>query len=219
MPDFASLFTYPNFFIIPAALIAIILHEIGHGYIAYRLGDNTAREQGRLSLNPIKHIDPLGLLLLILVGFGWAKPVQVDMRYFKKPKTGMALTALAGPSVNFIIAIISLFLLSISIYLPLSIAQYFVDFFQILAQINIGLGVFNLIPLPPLDGSKILLSFLPDAWYYQILRFEQYGMIVLFAIMFFGWLRAPIVYLITLFSNVITQVAFFPGRLFGWFPL
>ncbi len=177
---------------IPAALICIILHECAHGFIAYKLGDPTAKMMGRLTLNPIKHIEPIGLVTMVLFGFGWAKPVPVDLRYFKHPKRDMALVGAAGPITNFFIAIFFLLvaaaLEAINLY-----GEVYNDFLQIsynfcyyTAILSIGLGIFNLIPFSPLDGSKILGALLPDKLYWALLRFERYGMILLVGLMLLG---------------------------------
>ena len=165
-------------YIIPAALIAIVFHELSHGLVSHLLGDPTPKEQGRLSLNPAKHLDVTGILCLIFFGFGWAKPVRVDPRYYKNPKWGMALVALGGPLANFILAFISGFLVVlINFKVPYSkVVEILYYFFYYLMIINIGLGVFNLIPIPPLDGSKIIGAILPDNAYMQYMKYQRYGM-------------------------------------------
>ena len=165
-------------YIIPAALIAIVLHELSHGLISHFLGDPTPKEQGRLTLNPAKHLDLYGIVCLIVFGFGWAKPVRVDPRYYKNPKWGMALVALGGPLANFLVAFLSGFLvIFISYYAPYtSIMEVLYYFFLYLMIINLGLGVFNLIPIPPLDGSKIIGAILPDDAYMQYMKYQKYGM-------------------------------------------
>ena len=166
--------------IVPA-LICITIHELAHGFAAYQLGDMTAKNQGRLTLNPIKHIDPIGLLMMALVRFGWAKPVPVDMRNFKNPKRGMAVTALAGPASNFILAFVLMVISAVTYrFMPGSAARLI---FQT-AGMSISLAVFNLLPIPPLDGSKILFSFLPDRVYGQLMRYERYGFILLIALIY-----------------------------------
>lgn len=166
-----------------AALIAITFHELSHGFIAYKLGDPTAKRLGRLSLNPIRHIDIWGLLMLIVAGFGWAKPVPVNMQNFKHPKRGMALTALAGPASNLLLAFAALLLAALLWPFENTIVSYIVLFLFILANISIGLGIFNLLPIPPLDGSKMLFSLFPDRIYYNILKYERYGMILMIVIL------------------------------------
>ncbi len=184
------------------ALICITIHEVSHGLAAYRLGDPTAKIMGRLSLNPISHIDPFGLLLMITAHVGWAKPVPIDPRYFKHPKRDMALTALAGPVSNFLLAWVFLLLANVMGRLfPLSSLtgwQGYVLLFCINgALLSIGLGVFNLFPIPPLDGSKVLFSFLPDKAYATVLRYERYGMIAMLALVWTGVLDRPLSFLIT----------------------
>ena len=165
-------------------LLAISVHEMAHGFAAYKLGDNTAKYDGRLSLNPLRHIDIYGALCMLFFGFGWAKPVMVNPNYFKNHKRDMALTALAGPVSNFIMAFIGMFGL---LYLcPLLPNVYLYKFFFMFAILNISLGVFNLIPIPPLDGSKIFLSLLPRRIYYEIMRYEQFGFIVLIIALYLG---------------------------------
>ena len=162
-------------------LVCLTVHETCHGLAALALGDPTARRMHRLSFNPLHHIDWLGLASMFLCGFGWAKPVPVDMRYFKNPKAGMALTALAGPVSNFLLALALLFGASI-IYRAAPAGAVMVWLFYFLmntAILSIGLGLFNLIPIPPLDGSKVLFSLLPERAYYTLMRYERYGMAVL----------------------------------------
>jgi Zn-dependent protease len=176
-----------------AALFAIMFHEIAHGFIAFKLGDNTAKKRGRLSLNPLKHIDWVGLLMLIVVQFGWAKPVPVDIRYFKNPRVGMALVALAGPVMNFIMALFSTIMFSVLRFYDAP--SLLVLFFYLGVIINIGLGMFNLFPIPPLDGSKILGIILPARIHIQILRYEKYGIILLILLLWTGILGEPLIYL------------------------
>lgn len=162
-------------------LVCLTVHETCHGLAAYALGDPTAKRMNRLSFNPLHHIDWLGLASMFICGFGWAKPVPVDMRYFKNPKAGMALTALAGPVSNFLLALALLFGASI-IYRAAPAGAVMVWLFYFLmntAILSIGLGLFNLIPIPPLDGSKVLFSLLPERAYYTLMRYERYGMAVL----------------------------------------
>ena len=182
-----------------SCIVCIVLHELCHGLSAQWLGDDTARRVGRLSLNPLKHVDPVGLVLLFTVHFGWAKPVPVNARNFKNPKSGMALTALAGPVGNLLLACV--FTVCYGIFaawyqLGASIAVYYLAvFFLTTVNLSIGLAVFNLIPIPPLDGSKILFSLLPPAWYGRILQYERYGMILLVGILYLDVLDAPLNYL------------------------
>ena len=157
-----------------AVLLCLTVHETCHGLAAYALGDPTAKRMNRLSLNPLHHIDWLGLASMLICGFGWAKPVPVDMRYFKNPKAGMALTALAGPVSNFLLALLALFIASL-----FRTGGWLVSFLLTTAILSIGLGLFNLVPIPPLDGSKVLFALLPRKAYYTLMRYERYGMAVL----------------------------------------
>ena len=181
-----------------AALLCITLHELSHGFVAYKLGDPTAKNAGRLTLNPIKHLDPIGLVMMVVVKVGWAKPVPVDMRYFKNPKRGMALTALAGPVANFLTALAAAGLASlIWRFAPVNQGTLLVlCLLSNLALLGVGMGLFNLIPISPLDGSKIFFSLLPDKTYYTILRYERYVMGALILLVFFGALDKPLSFLI-----------------------
>lgn len=171
-----------------AVLLCLTVHETCHGLAAYALGDPTAKSMHRLSLNPLHHIDWLGLAAMLTLGFGWAKPVPVDMRYFRNPKRGMALTALAGPVSNLLLAV--LLMVCARVILACSpdgaVWGWIYVFLLIAAQLSIGLGVFNLIPISPLDGSKVLFAVLPDEAYDRLMRYERYGLFVLYALIFFG---------------------------------
>lgn len=171
-----------------AVLLCLTVHETCHGLAAYALGDPTAKSRHRLSLNPLHHIDWFGLAAMLLLGFGWAKPVPVDMRYFKNPKHGMALTALAGPVSNLLLApVLMLGARAILEWSPDSAAWGWTYAFLLLAaQLSVGLGVFNLIPISPLDGSKVLFAVLPDEQYDRLMRYERYGLFVLYALIFLG---------------------------------
>lgn len=174
-----------------AVLLCLTVHETCHGLAAYALGDPTARERRRLSLNPLRHIDWLGFAMMLAVGFGWAKPVPVDPRHFKNPKQGMALTALAGPVSNLLLALAAVFL-SRALYdhgdwLPDRVLiSLFAFLLYTLAPLSIGLGLFNLLPIPPLDGAKVVGAFLPDRAYFGLMRYERYGMLVLLALSWLG---------------------------------
>lgn len=178
-------------------------HEYAHAFVATKLGDQTARLSGRLSLNPMRHIDPLGALMIVLVGFGYAKPVPVNPRNFKNPKVGMALTALAGPCANLLMAIVFLLLKNIILLFPTSnpIVLALAYFFIFAASINIGLAVFNLLPIPPLDGSRILQLIIPSKYYFKFLQYERYVVIVVFVLLLTGILSRPLGYLQTLLYN------------------
>lgn len=195
MNSFNELFNSLDLSAILAALLRVLgvllcltVHETSHGLAAYALGDPTAKREQRLSFNPLHHIDWLGFASMLILGFGWAKPVPIDMRYFKKPKQGMAITALAGPVSNLLLAIL-LLLGSKAVYLwaPYTVAWDFVYYFFLrTAALSIGLGVFNLIPIPPLDGSKVLAAVLPDTAYNKLMHYERYGMIAVLVLMYLG---------------------------------
>ena len=170
-------------------LCILPLHEYAHGWVAGKLGDPTARLERRLTLNPLASVDPVGTVWLFLFGFGWAKPVPVDPRHFKRPKQGMALTALAGPASNFLLALLAMALSRVIYqYFPYSRggALAFEFLLYTLAPLSIGLGLFNLLPIPPLDGSKVLGAFLPDTTYFGLMRYERFGMFLLLALSWFG---------------------------------
>jgi Zn-dependent protease len=167
-------------------LPALTLHEWAHGYAAYKLGDDTAKADGRLSLNPLDHLDPMGAIMMLLVGFGWAKPVPINTRKFKNPKRDIAITSIAGPLMNFIVAIISGLLFVLSVYICQAnnitgiTAEVIITIFQYSMLLNIGLGLFNLIPIPPLDGSNVLMCALPPkaAMHYSKLRYYSHYIMI-----------------------------------------
>ena len=164
------------------ALICITLHELAHGYVAYRLGDDTAKRAGRLTLNPLRHIDIMGLLMMIVFKFGWAKPVPVNMWKFKNPKKGMAITAAAGPIANLLIALVFLFLygfLFALLHRPGRSLNWLLEMLYITAYLSVALAIFNIIPIPPLDGSKVLDYILPARCAYSYLSIERYGFLIL----------------------------------------
>lgn len=172
-----------------AVLICLTVHETCHGLTACALGDPTARSHHRLSLNPLRHIDWFGLLMMFAVGFGWAKPVPVDPRYFKRPKEGMAVTALAGPVSNIVLAALAIGVskvIYLSGYYHPAMDAVFQFCLYILAPLSVGLGLFNLVPIPPLDGAKVLGALLPDETYFRIMRYERFGMLALILLSFTG---------------------------------
>lgn len=178
---------------VPVLLISLTLHEFSHGYIAYRLGDMTAKNEGRLSLNPLKHLDPIGTIMMIVARVGWAKPVPVNPYYFKDRKKGMILVSLAGPLSNTIMAFTGVFLFQVCVYSFYDIIisgnkpiMYLLDFLHLFFIANLNLAVFNLLPVPPLDGSKILSGVLPTETYFRYMQHERtIGMIFLFVVIVF----------------------------------
>ena len=178
--------------VIPA-IICITLHELSHGVAALKLGDPTAKNAGRLTLNPLKHIDLFGLICLAVFGFGWAKPVPIDMRNFRKPRRGMALTALAGPAANIAVAVV--FLAAWGFFMPAlyggKVGSIVLDVLSSTAVLSIGLAIFNILPIPPLDCSKVVFSIFSDKLYRQLMRYERYGMILLIVLLATGVLRTP----------------------------
>ena len=192
-----------------AVLLCLTVHETCHGLAALALGDPTAKRQHRLSLNPLRHIDWFGLLMMLVAGFGWAKPVPVNPNYFKKPRQGMALTALAGPVSNLLLAL----LLLIPARLIYTYAHYSVfnqtalDFLTSTAALSIGLGLFNLIPIPPLDGSKVLAVLLPERAYRWLMRYERFGILALWLLVALGvggrYMSLAISWVYTLFCRIV----------------
>ena len=184
-----------------ASLLCITFHEMCHGLAAHWLGDDTAKRAGRLSLNPLRHIDPAGLVMLVFCHFGWARPVPVDMRRFRNPKAGMALTALAGPLSNVLLALVGLLLWYPCTLLALrrgsEMLGYVSYFFEYVTILSAGLAVFNIFPVPPLDGSKVLFAVLPPRGYDWLMRYERYGFLILLALLLIGALDAPLVFLRT----------------------
>ncbi len=196
---------------IPGFLIRLIIvvfsltiHEVAHGYAAYKMGDPTARAFGRLSLNPLRHLDPLGFLCMLFFRFGWAKPVPINTRYFKKPRQGMAVSALAGPLANILMSFIGLVLYKLTLTLWFNevivvdskfaenLVGLVLTFFSDFCVLNLYLGVFNLIPVPPLDGSRILFVVLPDKLYFGIMKYERYIQIALIVMLYLGFLTVPL---------------------------
>jgi len=192
-----------------ASLLCITLHELSHGYVAYRLGDNTAKNMGRLTLNPVRHIDVTGLIMMVAFKVGWAKPVPVNMSNFKNPKNGMAITALAGPLSNILITLLALLLYGL-LFMPLAgraVGNHILHLLELIAYISLGFAVFNLIPFPPLDGSKMLYSVLKDEHYEKLMDYEGYGSILLIILMLTGALGRPVAVIRQLIYNDLMVIA------------
>ncbi len=186
-------------------LIALTVHEVAHGWAANKLGDDTAAKFGRLSLNPLKHLNPWGFVSMLLFGFGWANPVPIRVGNFKHPRRGMAISALAGPMSNLLLALVGIALFELLAFLGmegiLPISEGFslnlyavaIGFLRMFITMNISLTVFNFLPVPPLDGSRVLYAFLPDKLYFGVMKYEQTISIVLIALLFIGLLDAPLI--------------------------
>ena len=199
---------------IPIIHIALTVHECAHGWVANRCGDPTAKNLGRLSLNPLKHLDPFGTICMFLVGFGWARPVPINTRNFRNPKRGMALSALAGPVSNILLAFLGLLCYRLALagmvgtgvlqeygmqYYVTSdsnfvyqLINYTLIFFNLFCQLNLSLGIFNLIPIPPLDGSRILTLFLPPRLYFGLMRYENYIGLIWMVLLVSGIVTLPL---------------------------
>jgi len=197
------LFINPALFIILAGILlySVILHEVAHGWVARLFGDDTAWRNKRLTLNPASHLDPVGTLMLFLVGFGWARPVPVNYYSLKNTRFGLFSVALAGCATNILIAIIALFLLHFD---AVSVNPVLATLLPIVIRINIILGAFNLIPIPPLDGSKILMSFLPEDAQENLARLEPYGFFILAFLLFTGLLNPLIIFMQNLIYGFIS---------------
>ncbi|MBQ3041059.1 MAG: site-2 protease family protein [Clostridia bacterium] len=208
---------------VPIILIALTFHECAHGFIAYKLGDSTAKEMGRLSLNPLHHIDIMGAICMLICRFGWAKPVPIDTRHFKNPKRDMALSALAGPVSNLLLGFFGCFIFALSSHFLFEMTftsksfAYWICYAWLLfsynfAWLNISLAIFNLIPLPPLDGSRIFLSFLPPKAYFKVMRYEREIAIGFFVILFAdsrflgGYISGGLSYIVDLIFNAMMSL-------------
>ena len=201
---------------LPVCLLALSVHETAHGYVAYKLGDPTAHSMGRLTLNPLKHLDPFGFLAMVLFGFGWAKPVPINTRYFKNPKRDMALTGVAGPVSNLLLAIVFALLMKL-FYLGIGyvnfpnetvfmMAVYFRSFLYYGIYLNVALAIFNLLPVPPMDGSRLLFAVLPSSLYFKIMRYEQYIYIIVLVLLLLGVLTPVLSFLTNAVMNLIFAV-------------
>ncbi len=197
------------------------VHEFAHAWTAVKLGDDTPRLQGRLTLRPMAHIDPIGALMIFLVGFGYAKPVRVNMHNLKNGRKSFALVALAGPISNLIMALIFTFMqtliyvITVNASLPVVVYTVLGSFFSFAASINISLAVFNLLPIPPLDGSRIANLILPSKYYFTIMKYERYIMIGMFVLLWTGILTIPLSFLSGLVSSGISFIVELPFKLMG----
>ncbi len=198
---------------IPAVLICITIHEFAHGYIAYLLGDKTALNQGRLTLNPIAHIDPIGFFCLIFFRFGWAKPIPVSSYGLSNPKRDLALIALAGPLSNILLSLVCMIImriLSMFLGVPLvgDVIAAFITFFNLTAIISTGLAVFNLLPIPPLDGYKIIYNFLPNSFKNRVNQYQQFISFGLIILLYLGILSIPLSLVSSLILDLLSNIAF-----------
>ncbi len=212
-------------FTIVVVLISLSMHEMSHAYAAYKMGDPTARNAGRLTMNPAKHLDPFGTISMMLFGFGWAKPVPVNSRYFRKPRKGIMVTSVAGPLSNLILSFVALLIFALMgsfLPIPYSIGagSTFLDkvlyftllFFWYLHSLNLSLAIFNLLPIPPLDGSKILFMLLPPKAYFFVARYERYISLALMILLFTGFLSTPLSFICDVISNgMMFIISLIPG--------
>lgn len=206
MPGFSFETIIPR---VIAVLFLLPVHECAHAFAASLLGDNTAKYNGRMTLNPLKHLDLMGTLCLVVAGFGWAKPVPINVYNFKNKKYGMALSALAGPLSNFLVSFVLLAIVRLMSFLPPSdFLLGIVSLLITIAQISIILGVFNLIPAPPLDGSRIFLIFLPEKYYFKIMQYEQYIAIAVMVLVVIGVFDAPLSWAANFIYNGIISILF-----------
>lgn len=196
------------------------IHEYAHALIATKLGDPTPERTGRLTLNPLAHIDIMGALMILLVGFGYAKPVRVSARNFKNPKVGMAITALAGPLANVIMAFFFILLRNCAAVLLIKtgalVWSVSASFFSFAATINISLAVFNFLPIPPLDGSKILSLIIPSKYYFKYLQYERYIIIAVFALIVFNVLDVPLNIASGFIYDLLAKIAYLPFKALGY---
>lgn len=221
----SSIFNYGWWLLllIPLRLLALVVHEYSHGYVSAKLGDPTPRIRGRLTFNPLAHLDLYGTILMLLTGFGWAKPVEVNPMYYKDRKKGMALVAVAGPLSNFILAIVSLavymvfFIIAVYANISPNIVNVIGTACSYSAQINLCFMVFNLIPIPPLDGSRILGMFLGNRAYYTLMQYERYSMILIIVLSLSGMLDGIIGGGVGfLYNGIVNALSSVVNLILGW---
>lgn len=199
-----------------AVLVVIPFHEAAHALVSWLLGDPTAKNDGRLSMNPVRHFDPLGTLCMVLGGVGWAKPVGIDVRRFRNPKVGMAVSAAAGPAANFLLGFVSTIVYKVVWYASRGAApQILLDFLWYMIALNISLAVFNLLPVPPFDGSRIALLFLPRNAYFKAMRYERYIMIAVLVLVLAGLLDGPLNFFVNAVYGAFFDATRFVEAAFG----
>ena len=212
---FAEIITYVISCLV-VIFITLPIHELAHGFVANKLGDPTARYQGRLTFNPLANVDYIGAFSIIVFGFGWEKAVPVNMGNFKNPRRDMAITALAGPVSNLLMALVCNIIVCLFVYVigfKSIVLYYIVMFFNYISQISVSLAVFNLIPIPPLDGSRIISAFLPPRIYYNLMRYERYFFMILIVLMASDVLAVPLSYAIGSVDSALFWLASLPFRL------
>ena len=196
---------------IPGLIIAMVVHEYAHARVAVAMGDFTPRMMGRLTLNPVAHIDPIGLLMLFFVQFGWAKPVMINPRNFRDWKKGEVLVSLAGPGANLLTAFAAVLLMAICMKMGFVMSYGFRTVLYLIVIYNINFAIFNMIPLPPLDGSKVLMAFLPGEWAFKLMSIERYSFLILIVLMMtpvLGSILIPLQRLVFAIFNAVLAIIF-----------
>ena len=199
-------------FRVPCILFAISFHESAHALVSSWLGDTTARDAGRVSLNPLRHLNPVGMLMMLFFGIGWASPVMINPSRFKHPKAGMAVSALAGPVSNLLLGFLGseLYALSYMLCPAGTVRTALLMFLSVYISLNVSLAVFNMIPVPPLDGSRVLLFFLPERIYFKIMQYERYIMVIFIALIVSDVINLPISYVSNAVIDLFLKFAFLP---------